>query len=669
MTDFPKLHVMRMHKLLSFIILFCVHTHAQNVHGDSLQLSAINLSGADSLVRRLEAKMENDTSKANLLGLLSYHFAFREAEKSVMYGQQGIQLSRELGYKRGIAYCSQSLAMGLWGVGNYGSGLEVALKALHLYEELGDEERIGFTHYVLANIYRDFGDYKRAHAEVQKGFKIFQALNTSDVIGHAIIGSIYDLQGRVDSASLFIRNAFELNGKINSDAWGWLYYLQGNIYRKKKQYDLAMYYYRAALPFVAYKDIVETYNGIATLYNETGKLDSSIHYASEVLQKWRFVSYQRGILQAANILAEVYKRKHQQDSVIKYLELGIALNNTMFNREKERDVQNMAFTEQLRQDEIFRERQQNRNRLRMYTALCAGLVLLITSLLLLRNNRQKKKANVLLLRQKVKVENALQDLKATQIQLIQSEKMASLGELTAGIAHEIQNPLNFVNNFSEVSNELIGEMKEQLATGNVQQANELAEDLKQNLEKIDHHGKRADAIVKAMLQHSRTSSGAKEFTDINALCDEYLKLAYHGLRAKDKTFNASLERNFDNDIGKINVVAQDIGRVILNLINNAFYAVNERQKAEGVGYEPVVAVSTKKINGKVEIKVKDNGTGIPQNVRDKIFQPFFTTKPTGQGTGLGLSLAYDIVKAHGGEIRVESKEGEGTEFVIHLPQG
>ncbi|HET9432434.1 MAG TPA: ATP-binding protein, partial [Chitinophagaceae bacterium] len=252
------------------------------------------------------------------------------------------------------------------------------------------------------------------------------------------------------------------------------------------------------------------------------------------------------------------------------------------------------------------------------------------------------------------------------------EKMASLGELTAGIAHEIQNPLNFVNNFSDVNEELLTEMKDELGKGKIEEAIALANEAIENQRKINHHGKRADAIVKGMLQHSRNSSGQKELTDINALADEYLRLAYHGFRAKDKLFNAKMKTDFDNSIGKINIIPKDIGRVVLNLINNAFYAVDEKKKAPqppkgGAEYEPAVTVSTKRNNGKIEIKVADNGNGIPQKVLDKIFQPFFTTKPTGQGTGLGLSLSYDIVKAHGGELRVETKEGEGSEFIIKLP--
>jgi len=262
----------------------------------------------------------------------------------------------------------------------------------------------------------------------------------------------------------------------------------------------------------------------------------------------------------------------------------------------------------------------------------------------------------------------LEELKATQAQLIQSEKMASLGELTAGIAHEIQNPLNFVNNFSEVSNELIDEMNEAIKNGNTEDAQAIAAEIKMSLEKINFHGKRADGIVKSMLQHSRTSTGKKEPTDINALADEYLRLAYHGMRAKEKSFNALMKTDFDESIGFVKVMSQDIGRVVLNLITNAFYAVNEKKKLHPNGYEPTVTVITKKEKDKIEIKVKDNGTGIPQKALDKIFQPFFTTKPTGQGTGLGLSLSYDIVtKSHGGEIKVDTKDGEYTSFSIILP--
>jgi signal transduction histidine kinase len=245
--------------------------------------------------------------------------------------------------------------------------------------------------------------------------------------------------------------------------------------------------------------------------------------------------------------------------------------------------------------------------------------------------------------------------------------MASLGELTAGIAHEIQNPLNFVNNFSEINKELLVELKDEAARGNITEVNAIVDDLINNEEKINHHGKRADSIVKSMLQHSRSNSGKKEITDINALTDEYLRLAYHGLRAKDTSFNATTKTAYDKTIGSINIIPQDIGRVILNLITNAFYAVTEKKQQIGEGYEPTVSIRTMKTSNGVQIAVADNGNGIPQKVLDKIFQPFFTTKPTGQGTGLGLSLSYDIVKAHGGEIKVITTKSEGSEFIIQLP--
>jgi signal transduction histidine kinase len=264
---------------------------------------------------------------------------------------------------------------------------------------------------------------------------------------------------------------------------------------------------------------------------------------------------------------------------------------------------------------------------------------------------------------------SLKNLMATQVQLIHSEKMASLGELTAGIAHEIQNPLNFVNNFADVNVELIEELETEANKGNLEEVKLLAKDIKENETKITHHGKRADAIVKNMLQHSRKTSGQKELTDINALCDEYLRLSYHGLKAKDKAFNADFETKFDTTLAPINVVPQDIGRVILNLINNAFYAVNERQKKEeDSGYKPLVTLTTSKQGDQVVIEVADNGTGMPEQVKEKIFQPFFTTKPTGEGTGLGLSLSYDFVtKGHGGIMEVLTREGEGSKIIVRLP--
>ncbi len=631
----------------------------QNINVDSLQLTRMKLYQTDSLEQLLSA-MPADTARANYLGFISYRFAFYASDKSITYGQEGIRLSRQLGYKKGIAYCSQSLAMGYWLIGKYSYAQEMAFNALRIYEELEDKEGIAFTYYVLSVVYRDFGDYKRALAEAQKGYLIYKKLGSSDFIGNGNIGSIYELQNKLDSADYYVGIAIDLNKKISQDEWGWLYYLKGNIYRKRKQYDSALLYYRTALLKVDDKDIVETYNGIALLYQETGRIDSSNFYANEVLQKWSYVAYQRGILQAASILAANYKKLHQQDSTIKYLEKAFALNDSIYGQQSEREIQNMAFNEQMRQEEMNRDREEYRTLVKIYALIAAGLVFLFITIMLWRNNQQKQKA-------KEKIEQAYADLKSTQQQLIQSEKMASLGELTAGIAHEIQNPLNFVNNFSEVNTELLDELKMEILNGKIDSAVELSKDIRENEEKINQHGKKADAIVKSMLQHSRSSSGIKEPTNINALAEDYLQLAYHGFRAKDKSFNVSLNTAFDQTIGEINIVPQDIGRVLLNLFSNAFYAVSDKQRQGIENYEPLVTLTTKRHADKIEVSIKDNGRGIPEKIRSKIFQPFFTTKPTGQGTGLGLSLSYDIIKAHGGELKVETTEGQGSEFIIQLP--
>ena len=398
-----------------------------------------------------------------------------------------------------------------------------------------------------------------------------------------------------------------------------------------------------------------------------------LNEAIELLTKdiIRLKNFRLDILRDYKMLADLYEQTGNNEKAKDSYKTFISLQDSLQADQNKYRSLSFETEQEMNEKELSITKLQSDNKItsltKNFTLGIAALVLLLAGVVYYRF-KAKQKANKVL-------ETTLTNLKSTQSQLIQSEKMASLGELTAGIAHEIQNPLNFVNNFSEVNTELIDELKTELATGNTQQAIELANDIKDNEQKINHHGKRADAIVKGMLQHSRSSSGQKEPTDINALCDEYLRLSYHGLRAKDKSFNATMKTDFDTSIGKINIIPQDIGRVVLNLLTNAFYVVDEKKKAyqaelveAGKVYEPTVSVTTKKVADKVFISVTDNGNGIPQKVLDKIFQPFFTTKPTGQGTGLGLSLSYDIItKGHGGELKVETKESEGTTFIIALP--
>ncbi|MBI1782529.1 MAG: two-component sensor histidine kinase [Sphingobacteriales bacterium] len=399
---------------------------------------------------------------------------------------------------------------------------------------------------------------------------------------------------------------------------------------------------------------------MARYFNKKGLSDSTFIYAKLCFNTARDKGFLSFLSESSELIADYYQKKHNTDSAFYYQQIGYTAFKTLYSNESTREFQNLALAEQQRKEELEKEKEAYTSKIRTNILLGSLFTLAVIIFFLYRNNRQKQKA-------KFKIEEAYNQLKSTQSQLVHSEKMASLGELTAGIAHEIQNPLNFVNNFSEVNKELLTEMNEEIAKGNYEEVKTLAKDVTDNEEKIIFHGKRADSIVKGMLLHSRNNSGQKELTDINALADEYFRLAYHGLRARDNSFNATMKTDFDATVGNVPVIPQDMGRVILNLITNAFYVVDEKSKQHLPGYEPTVSVSTKKTNNKVEISVADNGNGIPQKVLDKIFQPFFTTKPTGQGTGLGLSLSYDIVKAHGGELKVETKEGEGTEFIIQLP--
>ncbi len=414
--------------------------------------------------------------------------------------------------------------------------------------------------------------------------------------------------------------------------------------------------------------VVDACNRLARLYMGRGEPDSAVYYAKKALVLRSGKTYVPGLQETTILLADIYEKEHTPDSAFKYLKLTIKIKDSLYSRQNKGDIQKVTTNEQPNQQELQKQREQAADQLKMYGLTGAILIILIAALLQWRNNRRRTQANALLQQQKEEIEAITEQLQITQSQLIQSEKMASLGELTAGIAHEIQNPLNFVNNFSEVNIELISEMQTELQSGTKEEVIEILEDIKQNLEKISHHGKRADGIVKGMLQHSRASSNIKEPIDINKLADEYLRLTYHGLRAKDKSFNAELVTNFADNLPMVNVVPQDIGRALLNLFTNAFYAVHQKQKKGLAKYQPTVTLSTGMEPGYVVIEVRDNGDGIPENIKDNIMQPFFTTKPTGEGTGLGLSLSYEIVvNGHGGTIDVNSVTGEFTEFIIKLP--
>jgi signal transduction histidine kinase len=629
---------------------------------------------ADSLRQVLIAAKE-DTNKVNTLIHLGWQYPWSQPDSAISYGLQAFQLSQKLNYVSGQVQAAVLLTEALCTAGNFFKALELDLNALEAAKKTGDQDLINLCIRSIGLAYYYSGEYGKALVNYLQ-YKKYDG--DSDMLIMGFIGETYFHLNQLDSAFFYINKAYELERR---DPW-WTppYYYMAAIQAKKGLNDEALDNYRKGITIGEDNlDFVEGYNGIAALFKKTAKPDSAIYYSKKALEIAQRHSLTPYAIDAAALLTELYTSKNT-DSAFKYQRIMLAAKDSLFSKEKIKELQNLSFNRQLRDQELAAQQQQNASALKLYASVAVGVIVLVIAFFLYRNNRHKQRAYALLQKQKqeidiqkAKVERTLDELKSTQAQLIQSEKMASLGELTAGIAHEIQNPLNFVNNFSEVNKELLVEMKDEIDKGNIEDAKAIADDVIENQEKINLHGKRADSIVKGMLQHSRASSGQKETTDINKLADEYLRLSYHGMRAKDKSFNAEYKTDFDETIGKINIVPQDIGRVLLNLFNNAFYAVSERQKAEGrrlkaegSEYVPIVTIVTKRLSDKIEIIVKDNGSGIPQNIIDKIFQPFFTTKPTGQGTGLGLSLAYDIIKAHGGEIRAETKEGEGTTFTIQL---
>ncbi|MEO6868209.1 MAG: ATP-binding protein [Ginsengibacter sp.] len=533
---------------------------------------------------------------------------------------------------------------------------------------------------VLAGIYHLFGNLMAAANNKEEALMYYRqgqkiAVQTNDSVLLAYIqldlGAFYIDHFNADSALIMEQNTIRILSHAGIfQPLGYANMLIGKIYQKKNEDSLALqYYYKAigiSMGFQNYTNLNGTYGSLSQFYLSHNKnADSAIYYARKNLETL-YASGTQGFGNVYYAFAKAFELKGNRDSVLKYQSLALVAKDSAYNKHlfMLNGLQRLSIQEQKKLQNFEKREIENRDMFRIYIGIAILVASLIILLILYRNNLRKQKANIAL-------QKAFVELKSTQSQLIQSEKMASLGELTAGIAHEIQNPLNFVNNFSEVNKELLVEMKDEINKGNLADANEIANDVIANEEKINHHGKRADTIVKGMLQHSQSSKGQKQPTDINALCDEYLRFSYHGLRAKDKSFNAGMKTDFDNTIGKINIIPQDIGRVVLNLINNAFYAVSEKKalrQAQGeIKYEPAVSISTRKLNDKVQIIVKDNGNGITQNIVDKIFQPFFTTKPTGQGTGLGLSLSYDIIKAHGGDIKVDTKVDEGSTFTIQLP--
>ena len=669
-----------------------------------------NSKQLDSL-RRALGNAANDTIRMDVYDQLAYYFYEVNADTSLLYAEKELQIARQLNLKIYEANALVHKGYDFTKLINYPKALEAFFEAQKIAEEPASEKTVwhfsnnltprevrisvlNTNQYLLAILYTYVGNRDKTISSFLKAKSYAESIRDTAAIGfifHQLGWNILGL-GKLDSALLFAQKALFYFSKSNitfrdrrytgRTYVGGVYNFIGEIYKRKGNLDSSIYALQKGEQISREQnnlsDLGSSYLSLSYLFFTTKKADTSLVYARKALETFKGLGNFGAIANTYWVISSAYAQQNKPDSAFAYLTLSNNINDSLNYVERKNLLayQDVGFDEQLRLKKLEEDSIQTQNKIRTYAMLAGIAVFMLIAFMLYRNNRNRKKANDLLQhknveieQQKKNVEQTLSELRSAQAQLIQSEKMASLGELTAGIAHEIQNPLNFVNNFSEVNKELVDELQTELRSGNTEEALAISNDIKANEEKINHHGKRADSIVKGMLQHSQTSTGKKEPTNINALADEYLRLSYHGLRAKDKSFNATLNTAYDETIGNINIIPQDIGRVLLNLFNNAFYATNQEQK-DMTGqqpYVPTVTIVTKKLNDKIEIHVSDNGNGIPQKIIDKIFQPFFTTKPTGQGTGLGLSLAYDIVKAHGGEIKVETKESEGTEFIIQLP--
>jgi two-component system, NtrC family, sensor kinase len=658
-------------KLLFNIILFFLLPLSVLAQDDSKVLRSLHTALINS---------SNDTVRMDIYRQFGFYFQKGKMDSSLYYHQLQLEIAKKLNFKLWEADAYQQIAYSYTWQYNLTAAFLGYSKALEIAEdpnsaEIGwgysnfsfskspEEARmsiVGMIHYELSTLYNLSRSPEDERYHLMKGLEIGEKLKNYKILALVTrdIGALYLASSESDSALYYYQKALlYYHSSPYNENIGQVYQLIGSYYFSNLAYDSAKLNYNLAIEEGLKTDnllnLTIAYYELGRLYIATNQYDSAMLYSTKGLNVAESIK-SINVGDAYSQVATILKLQNRPLESLVYLERGKLLSDNINEAfiNKLIQFQNIGFEEQLRIRELEAVEESYQNRLRMNGLLGSTFTLLVIAFLLIRNNRSRRKA-------KEKIEGAYSALKSTQSQLIQSEKMASLGELTAGIAHEIQNPLNFVNNFSEVSSELVDEMEEEIEEGNLEDVKEISAGLKQNLEKITHHGQRASSIVKGMLEHSRTGSGEKELTDINKLADEYLRLAYHGLRAKDKSFNADFTTKFDESLPKVNVVPQDIGRVLLNLINNAFQAVN------GVE-QPKVEVSTKLLGDKIEIGVKDNGSGIPDEIKDKIFEPFFTTKPTGQGTGLGLSMSYDIVRAHGGEIQVESEVGKGTQFIIIL---
>lgn len=616
---------------------------------------------ADQLRAELAAA-RHDTSRALVLAKMAEECRSTKPDSSFIFASEAMRLSRLHRYKLGEMRASVILCYCYYyHRGDMRRGLDLGLHALELARELKSPVDQAYAMIRVANIYLFLKENRQALDYLGMARQL--TLNSPDSFFHAVTywraADAYLGLNMPDSAIISGRKAEDTARQMgNKFIQVGVAPILGKAYGLKGKDSLALYYLRKPAGPIATLFIGE-------FYKDRGISDSAIYYAEKAFSQASQSKTKQTEFEAAVLLSSLYEQRDVAKALF-YNKLAMAKMDSMYGADKVMAAQSVAFQLEERKRELAMAETAWKNKVRTGSILAGLAAVAIIAFIFYRNNRKERKINHLLNAQKEELSRTLDHLKATQAQLVQSEKMASLGELTAGIAHEIQNPLNFVNNFSEINQELIDDLKQAAQQGDMREVSIIADNLKENESKINMHGKRADGIVKSMLQHSRGSSGQKEMADVNRLVDEYVRLAYHGYRAKTKDLNVDLDIDLDPAVGSVSMVRQDIGRVVLNLLNNAFYAAN--LPSQDPAHKPRVAIRTRRDDQTVTIEVQDNGPGIPSDKKEKIFQPFFTTKPTGQGTGLGLSLSYDVVtKGHGGNLLCESQPGDGALFRVSLP--
>ena len=535
----------------------------------------------DSLHDQLNQAKKEDTTKVIALCSLADYYGFIQSDSCFFFASQSAKLSQKLNFIYGEYLTYLATFHGFNTQGNYPMALQAALNYLKTSEELKNEKPEVMTQafYTMGLLEREMANYEEAKLQFHKSIQWQQTIGQpmeEVYASYAQMGTVFQTLKHLDSALWYAQKGFllGLHSKQYKKYFALAISALGNIYLSLGKFQLADEYFKYAIrESILYNNIyfqVRNYNSLAMLFDKLNVRDSCIYYAGKSLQLSQLHHFAEVTYDASKLLTKTYESAGRPDSTLKYIKIMLAAKDSVFSQSKGQQFRQLAFDAVMHQQDIDKAKERYQYKVRSFILLAALGVFLLLALIFYLNARQKQKS-------KLKIENAYKELKATQSQLIQSEKMASLGELTAGIAHEIQNPLNFVNNFSEVNAELIEEMNEEIKKGNLKEVKTIADNISENEKKISHHGKRADAIVKGMLQHSQTSTGKKEPADINTLVDEYLRLAYHGLRAKDKSFNAAMKTDYDESIGKINIIPQDIGRVLLNLYGNAFYSVTEKK--------------------------------------------------------------------------------------------